>query len=926
MRRTTPKPFQLTAIESGLTIFSECKRLLDAAGNDTTGRAAAVGQHGALLIEAPTGAGKTLIAGQLAERFSAIERVVWFWFAPFKGVTGQTAAALRADLPGLRLRELASDRQAVDSREGDVWVTTWQTVATKVKDGRNVHRPGEQNLTVEELVTSLRAQGLRIGVVVDEAHHGFFGKGTETQAMRFFKETLQPEYTVLITATPDDADIRRFEEGLRLARLNRVTIGRHEPVEEGLIKEGIKCVAYVAPEDQAKLVDFERVALRDGAAMHRRVKEEIKRLGVTLSPLLLVQVDSKEKDGERSVVRAKERLLAEGFTESQIAIHTSEEPDSGLLALANDETKEVLIFKMAVALGFDAPRAGILVSMRAANDEDFGVQLVGRILRVHRRLQAKARAKALPPLLRYGYVFLANAEGQTGIDLAGQRINKLQTTYAKVSPTTALVMVGGKAQVQALGPDGQTQLLRLEVEAIGSGLSASDVELGERAPGDFTITTPAGKATVIELLSGDYSSRPEVLGGPREAGSRPDTELLTPLAFRYALRAHVPSRFKTQVVSSDNDATEEDCAQRFIVSSRNILEGLAAKVRVERRTLEVFTQQLEIDFTNAAIDPEQAAKKALTVLTKNETFDSRELRRALLRKLKATLREVGLDEGEDDEKVGHLLNVILTGHPELLYEAQKEALAHHYQVEETEEELPNELVNEAPLPTSRFNVYGALPPGMNTWETDFARVLDGDTQHVVNWWHRNEPRKAWSVQVLLEDGHPFYPDFIIGMANRPNEEGVLLADPKERFETTKEHAKTHASHPIYGQVLILHREGEARWMTVRYDAVQQRPVLDREFRLVDASGLSKRQQNGRGGTRPPIDRLADLASTRTIKEHDVVRVTCDIETEGERITKGMEGTVISVYRNGEGYAVEFDLGNSPISVVTLYPAQIALVN
>jgi type III restriction enzyme len=921
MKRTTPKPFQLTAIESGLAIFSECKRLLDMAGSDATGRAAAVGHHGALLIEAPTGAGKTLIAGQLAERFSALEPIVWFWFAPFKGVTGQTAAALRADLPGLRLRELTVDRQAVDSRQGDVWVTTWQTVATKVKDGRNVHRPGEQNLTVEELVAALRAQGLRIGVVVDEAHHGFFGRGTETQAMRFFKETLQPEYTVLITATPDDADVQRFEEGLRLARLNRVTIGRHEPVEEGLIKEGIKCVAYVAPEDQAKLVDFERVALRDGVAMHRRVKAEIKKLGVDLSPLLLVQVDSTEK----SVERAKDRLVAEGFTEAQIAIHTAEEPDSGLLALANDPTKEVLIFKMAVALGFDAPRAGILVSMRAARDEDFGVQLVGRILRVHRRLQAKARAKTLPPLLRYGYVFLANAEGQTGIDLAGQRINKLQTTYATVSPTTALVMVGGQAQVQALGSDGQTQLLRLEVEMTGGGLSSVDPESTEIPASDFTINTPAGRATVVELLSGDFSPRPDRPGLPPEDGRQPRTELLTPPTFHYARRAHVPTRFKTQVVSPDNDATEEDCAQRFIVSSRDILEALAAKVQVERRTLEVFTQQLEIDFTNAAIDPEQAAKTALKVLTRNETFDSRELRRALLRKLKGTLREIGLDEGEEDERVGHLLNVILTAHPELLYEAQKEALALHYRVEETDEELPDELVNDAPLVTSRLNVYGAMPPGMNSWETDFARVLDGDSQNVVNWWHRNEPRKAWSVQVVLEDGRGFFPDFVIGVADRPAEEGVLLADPKHGFEVSQEHAKAQARHPIYGQVLILHREAAARWMTVRYDTAQRRPVLDREFRLVDASGLSRRQQNGNSGTGQASERHADSVSTRSIKEHDVVRVVRDMEIEGEKFAKGMEGTVVSVYRNGEGYAVEFEPGNSQMVVVTVYPTQIMLV-
>ena len=437
MSRTTPKPFQLEAIESGLQIFSECKRLLDVSPDNAASRTAAISQHGKLLLEAPTGAGKTLIAGHIVEKFSALESVVWFWFAPFKGVTGQTASALRAELPGLRLRELAEDRQAADSRTGDVFVTTWQTVATKVKDSRNVHRPGESNLTIEELVAALRQKKLRIGVVVDEAHHGFFSTGAETQAMKFFRETLQPEYTVLVTATPDDADIAKFERSLGLSKLNRTTINRQEPVDEGLIKEGIKCVAYFAPTGQETLVDYEDVALREGAALHRKCKAELKKLGVDLTPLMLVQVDSKDK----SVERAKERLLALGFTETQIAVHTAEEPDSGLLALANDEAREVLVFKMAVALGFDAPRASTLVSMRAARDEDFGVQLVGRILRVHRKLQGRARAKTLPEILRYGYVFLADAEAQTGLDLAGQRMNKLQTEYAKVSKTTAVTML-----------------------------------------------------------------------------------------------------------------------------------------------------------------------------------------------------------------------------------------------------------------------------------------------------------------------------------------------------------------------------------------------------------------------------------------------------------------------------------------------------
>jgi len=79
-----------------------------------------VTHHGALLIEAPTGAGKTLIAGHLAEGFSEGERVIWFWFAPFKGRD-------RADgfLAARRTARSVSGELSEDRKPGTVARATW---------------------------------------------------------------------------------------------------------------------------------------------------------------------------------------------------------------------------------------------------------------------------------------------------------------------------------------------------------------------------------------------------------------------------------------------------------------------------------------------------------------------------------------------------------------------------------------------------------------------------------------------------------------------------------------------------------------------------------------------------------------------------------------------------------------------------------
>ena len=103
-------------------------------------------------------------------------------------------------------------------------------------------------------------------------------------------------------------------------------------------------------------------------------------------------------------------------------------------AVTLDEQYEVLIFKVAVGLGFDAPRAFVLASLRGAKDTDFGIQVVGRLLRVHRLLQPGTLDRTLPSGLHYGYVFLADAENQSGLLSAGERINAVRDELAQICP------------------------------------------------------------------------------------------------------------------------------------------------------------------------------------------------------------------------------------------------------------------------------------------------------------------------------------------------------------------------------------------------------------------------------------------------------------------------------------------------------------
>ena len=830
MKIKTLKRYQEQAVANGRYHMDYARQQYDALPPDPgmEQRQGIASHQGCLLLEAPTGSGKTLIAAHLVEAFSEKERVVWFWFAPFKGVVGQTVSFLKEQSAGLRVRDLTQDRQISGSRAGDVFVTTWQTVAVKSKEQLKARQDSEQAPGTDSLVAGLRKMGLRIGIVVDEAHHSFQG---QSQAAAFYREVLAPEYTVLITATPDDKDITKWKEACGIANVHRIAVSRTDAVAAGLVKEGVKCISFIPDPASEGLVDLEMTCLRCATGVQADLKEKLKEAGISLTPLLMVQVDSKKKD---SVARAKAQLLQCGYKEEAIATHTAEEPDAGLMGLANNEKVEVLIFKMAVALGFDAPRAFTLVSMRAAKDEDFGVQLLGRILRVHRRLQGRT----VPEALNFGYVLLANPDGQSGLKAAGERMNAMKTEMDKTSPTVAVMCVGGVNGLQLLGKGGESQLFPITewgqtgavpVAITGSGGSSTGAGSAETwEPGELILdggsTTPdpgpvAGPPTgFIEAITGGGKA-----GFLKPAGKH-----------RYALKPDVPRRFLAMVIPEEVETLDEDCAKYFILDAVAIVSGLVSSVQVQQRTLEVFTGQMLLQFTKADLSPAEVARRAYEVLCANDLFHPKMLRELLMERLKKSLEAQGLTTMTSPAQISHLLNSMLVGRPGLLQEAQRKAIGQHAKVEPAAD-LPEALEFDHTMTQSPRNIYGIYPAGMNPWEQAFAEDLDKAPGDVVEWWHRNEVRKPYSLNLLLPSGRNFYPDFVIKVHNRAKE-GILLADPKDRWEQEKEHDKVLAEHPSYGRALILTRAGQYSWQPIVWDQKLRKPILAGTWSWEHAAG------------------------------------------------------------------------------------------
>lgn len=204
----SPNDYQQAACDNALSIFRYALEQIEAAP-DEKNRKRAAAYNGCALIQAPTGSGKTLMAGMIAEAFSRETKIVWFWFTPFSGLVDQASIALKKQFGGrLRVRDIQADRLTMGTQSGDVFVATWAAVAAKNENSRKLRKDGDLSLSLDALIPSLRELGFHIGVVVDEAHHTFSGA---TEAVRFYNEIMQPEFTLMITATPDDKDADKFK-------------------------------------------------------------------------------------------------------------------------------------------------------------------------------------------------------------------------------------------------------------------------------------------------------------------------------------------------------------------------------------------------------------------------------------------------------------------------------------------------------------------------------------------------------------------------------------------------------------------------------------------------------------------------------------------------------------------------------------------
>ncbi len=350
-----------------------------------------------ILLEAPTGSGKTVIMASFLERLveelalqpGLSDNVAFIWFAP-NTLHIQSFLSLQklySDTNKLKCIDLNNLGAHPVLNQRDLLFVNWSSVDGMKKIWR---KENESDTNLETLVENTYLKGTRIILIIDEAHLSAF-TGPQAIAVR---KLICAKLEVMVTATP------------RTRPQRNVFISRQEVVAEQMIKKGVRLNIGLDPAQQNG--DNVHIHLLRTAFKKKRELDELYKseLGENqINPLLLIQLPSESpvlSDEDKSIRDTLVGLLSNEFditsSNGRLAIWLSGERDKDGLEEPNG-LHDVLIFKQAIAQGWDCPRASVLVSYRSVKSPDFGIQTVGRILRMPRQRHFQNDD------LNYGYVY-----------------------------------------------------------------------------------------------------------------------------------------------------------------------------------------------------------------------------------------------------------------------------------------------------------------------------------------------------------------------------------------------------------------------------------------------------------------------------------------------------------------------------------------
>ncbi len=901
-------------------------------------------------IRIPTGGGKTLLGAHAiasaARHYTGQDRQLALWLCPSNIIRQQTLNALRQaghpyrealeehfGVDGLRVLDITECEQLRPQdfeQKTIVVVGTLQTLRVDETQGRDVYAYKEafephferapdladfERVTEKDLEAQPYLSRADLGkvkrsfanllywhrpvVIIDEAHNARTPLTYDTFAR------LRPAALIEMTATP----IRKGE--------HRSNVLYHVSAEELKAAKMIKLpiVLHTHPNWQE--------AVRDALLTRKRLAQEASKETDYIRPILLFQAE--DKSGEVTVEVLKAHLIdQEHIAAERIAIATGKQRELDGLDLFDAKCPiEIVITVEALKEGWDCSFAYVFCTLQKIGSSKDMEQLLGRVLRMPYARERKS------PLLNRAYAHVASPRTlEVANDLADRLVamgfEEMEAAQAVFPTTTPLFEQSADGSFALTAPMLELTLPKAPDLTMLPQESLADVQITPLPEGGVTVTlreTPAPDLRDALLATVSAKARDQM---EREIGrfELRNEALLSPSA-RGILFKPMPMlcvRFEQGELELADRMTLVDVGGFSLQDASADLEGFNPE-DVRKPYL------VDIEKGHIRVEQDTAAYSVNLDLVPTEISQT-----DLVRWLDGRLRQADLPQTEMlawlnrvvtglQREKGYTLTALVR-HRNRLSDSIAERLK---KLRTTAQVKGLQLTLLGPDPrgcvgaefTFRFGVglYPAKPPyskGRYHFKKHYYGVI-GDLKEAprdqpdheyhcavaidempqVKHWVRNLPRYPEFSFWLPTSSDNFYPDFVCEL----NDGRLLVVEYKgEGYKSNDDSAEKRMIGEYWAKV-----SGNLFLLAVEKDEAG-RGVREQLKALVG------------NGTPAP--------AAQAFQEHDVVRLSSDHKADSTVLKCGTVGAIVSVYRMGEAYAVEFLDKNDNAIVVTLRADQI----
>lgn len=733
------------------------------------------GSRQKLVFEAPTGAGKTVMACQALATLidemhsrggSKYQECAFIWFAP-RQLHIQSYHSLKGTFAETRkLTPVMFDEldQSEGIQPGEILFVNWESI---IKKNNLIVRDSESSVSLYEITRKTQEElGLPIIAIIDEEH--MFWSTTADKSAQVL-EKINPKIEIRISATPRTTNPRE-----------KVSVYRSEVIEAEMIKKEVVLNPEIDLNFSDELLLIQSL-IKAALAKRNQLAEAYKALGVNINPLLLIQLpnDIKESmttEDEDVADKVKTYLKEEcDITEEngRLAVWLAG-PKSNLDNLEKpDNMAQVLLFKEAIALGWDCPRAAVLLIFRKLQSATFTIQTVGRILRMPEQKHYSN------DILNYGYVYT---------DIAKDKI-QIVTADADYIVKNTIVAYRRKDLENVMLPSCYSDRPNITRNYLGPDFRKV---LYDEALNFFKLMQGAGLFSLAELAAlngeGDFSPIPEsddeVINENRLRVSKSNTLRLDVKTINIEIpqNVHFQNEVQTLKVEQVKYARKSSEIDRvfldYIDQKGHQFESKGRTDKIAGYLLEMIADYFGIFETDA--------KKVVLYHDNRPKFD-RLLDKAL--ETYARKREVA---------------------------AAKAAATRVYK--EHDWEVPEQRVYDAetnhvaPADNHALIPFIQLNTASNP-EKEFVKFLEANSQY-IDWWYKNGDSGKANYAIEYHKGQGgekalFYVDFVIRMKNGH----IYLFDTKsagsDMFAADKHNAlleyiktNTTAEQPLAGGVIL----------------------------------------------------------------------------------------------------------------------------